>query len=178
MKAQKTCPKCGNKVHARISKCRCGHTFYETKGKPKADKPKAEGAGPGRKQCLACGAFCGVRSAKCPSCDHDFAKAVKNPIKKEVKEEAPPPPAARTDYIPSTDKSLRIVLVPAGVPAHKPEQWTEEGLKEWALKVQEPFVDKGLVLCNDALAYWARKFYSFWKDEEKEKLVKRVFPID
>lgn len=140
MKAQKTCPKCNQTCHARVSTCKtegCGHVFYAKKGEA------------------------GYSVAEKP------ATTRPNPAKPEVKVTGS-----------NLTGELRKVLAPAGHPPVKLEVFTTEGLREWAEKTQAEMNKTGFYLSNEALRYWARKFYPFFKDEEKEKLVKETFPVD
>jgi hypothetical protein len=184
MKAQKTCPLCKTAVHARKSKCDCGHVFYETKAKPEV-KPKAEGPGPGRKQCANCHQFSGVRSAVCVHCGTEFVKRIpvaENPAtirSNPAKVEAQDGNKKVFKIIGGTgNTNLNVCIAPAGKCPVEIKDWTKEGLYEWAGKVQEAEAKKGYVLANEALAYFARQFYSFWKDTDKETLVKETFPVD
>ncbi len=177
---QKTCPKCNASIHARKSTCDCGHVFYETKAKVEA-KPKAEGAGPGRKQCGHCNEFVGVRCAKCPSCGTDFqSKKQGTPLAENPAIIGPVVTDKKVfKIIGGTGKTdLKICTVPAGKCPVELKEWSREGLLGWAGKVQEAESKKGYVLANEGLAYFARQFFNFWRDADKETLVKETFPID
>lgn len=117
-----------------------------------------------QKQCPACKKHVHARKLKCEHCGHDFYKP-------EPKREAPK--EKRTEY----SGELRKLITPAGVPPVEIKDWTVEGLREWEEKIQAHMAKEGFVLSNDGLAYWARKFYCFWKDKEKENLVLSVWNI-
>lgn len=189
MKAQKTCPGCQAQVHARRSSCDCGHVFYEKKAKPEA-KPKTEGAGRGKKQCPSCQAYVGIRNAVCPHCQTAFVPKVKenNPaiIRPNPASTEKPVRVAKGEEQKQSFKitagtgntNLKVCLVPAGTCPVKVTDWTKEGLLEWARKVQLEEEKKGYALANEGLAYWARTFYTFFRDTDKEALVKETFPVD
>ncbi len=87
--------------------------------------------------------------------------------------------ASRVNITAGTGRTdLRICLVPAGKCPVEVKEWSREGLLEWAGKVQVMEEKKGYALANEGLAYYARQFFHFWKDEEKENLVKETFPLD
>lgn len=178
MKAQKTCPKCKTGVHARKSSCDCGHVFYETKTKQKAPSSNT-GAGPGRKQCGNCNQFVGVRNAVCPNCKTEFTKAEAVSKVKALKAENLGEQIKLFKITRGTgNTNLKVCLVPAGVCPVKVTDWTKEGLLDWASAVQVEMEKKGYTMANEALAYWARTFFVFYKDDEKETLVKETFPVD
>lgn len=199
MKAQKSCPKCSKKVHARVSQCECSYVFYAKKEK-KEEKPKVAGAGPGRKQCPSCSDFIGVRNARCPKCDHDFSKVVKVAIREDaVKAEKevidqhkklasnPVAKVRNTQTVATRETEVfpfegapevdgvfnGRVTVPSGKCPFDLKDFSEDGILTWAEKVAKAY--KGGRLTYGALEYFARRYYGYPSDKTKEESIKTAF---
>lgn len=73
-KARKVCPS-GHYVHARTGVCVCGHEFREG-AKAEQDAKNAPSVytepGQGRKHCINCDKYVGVKNRSCPACGAEF----------------------------------------------------------------------------------------------------------
>lgn len=149
--------------------------------KPQAPPAKTyDGPGPGRKQCPSCRVYCGVRSAACPACAHDFkADAVRRQAERAAAERAeaearraarastPEAPAAlpaasgAAAYLVgggAVDTARQIVVACEGVPpAPMPNLDDTAAVKEWAAACVRARSD--VYLTVDALVLWLRAWY-------------------
>jgi hypothetical protein len=163
-KARKKCPNCAKFVHARCLSCICGHKFV--KGVAKVTK-KAKAVnkdvkvykkgGAGKKQCVPCKAYVGVRTSYC-KCGYDFKrgsykKSEEIPLTIEEIEGRALAKALGYSHVKKT-------ITPAGLPYKKLTGNTYKKVAEWA----EENVDIGLgndqFLTLAALLYWVNHYFS------------------
>jgi len=146
--------------------------FEDQPLKSAQEKPPAkifDGPGRGRKQCVSCQIYIGVRSRTCPKCSHSFERknpAPKAPREKKIKRKR----VTRSGKEPVevlTDRSFSVVITPSGRCPEKLASPSPEEVILWANKVQDAGTSKQEIYTASALKYFAREFFDFFSAEYK-----------
>lgn len=164
-KARKKCPGvgCSYYLHARSQVCQCGYEFKAGAKAELQDKiagtvplKTSDKAGRGKKQCLKCKVFVGVRTAKC-SCGYVFQTAI-DKFEDKLKQRVEDPKLILFCCALGYPNPRCIVHTPAGhdefyKPWPLPKNNTREAVESWANTV---FITNGHLLSPNALRYILR----------------------
>ena len=138
----------------------------------------------GLKTCRGCSKLVGVRTSKC-QCGFDFTKKIESPVLNKKIEI--PKTSERTYYLSTstfdvfwgtsyTNYIHHTLLIPSGKCPCELNNFSEEGIKNWALKILPLYLRdkayKGVAV--EALEYWAKEFYSKRENPEIETLIKKT----
>lgn len=125
----------------------------------------------GRRQCLNCKLYIGVRNKVC-ICGYEFDKPkIRVASPKEITFIENPIPSSAMVAIASCAGVGRfddIILTPSGKVPFAPDSFDETGIHEWATRLRESELRKGRYLTAQAIIFYARQFAEIHSNEFRE----------
>ena len=130
-----------------------------------------KGSGRGKKQCLSCKVYVGVRTRQCP-CGAEFKK-ISAPVRTDLKpksDDGDSECSLEKRIIPKTTREYSTILfTPAGeCPIKFPiKEPTEEAIISWAENLREVHLDRKTYLTTEGIIYFSREFMNVFSNEYK-----------